>query len=187
MRVRLPRATFANVTSLLALFVALGGTAYAAVSLPAGSVGTAQLQKGAVTSGKILDGTLKVQDFKDGTLQQGPAGPRGAAGAAGAAGPAGTIKATTTVVTSNTSIPGTSTGYATATCPTGQQAIGGGTDTDNVGLMYMMASSPIIDGTTLDGVTDGQHGPATGWRVFVRNGDAVPRGIKVVAICAPIG
>ena len=41
------RATFANVTSALALFVALGGTSYAAITLPADSVGSDQIRTGA--------------------------------------------------------------------------------------------------------------------------------------------
>ncbi|MDX6481771.1 MAG: hypothetical protein QOG85_2281 [Gaiellaceae bacterium] len=46
--------TPALVISLIALFVALGGTSYAAItSLPAGSVGTDQLKNGAVTRAKI--------------------------------------------------------------------------------------------------------------------------------------
>ena len=45
----------ANAIAYLALFVALGGTGYAAISIPAGSVGTRQLRNGAVTSSK-LDG-----------------------------------------------------------------------------------------------------------------------------------
>jgi hypothetical protein len=42
-----------NTIALLALFLALGGTTYAAVSLPANSVGTKQLKKNAVTAVKI--------------------------------------------------------------------------------------------------------------------------------------
>jgi hypothetical protein len=41
------------VTATLALVVALGGGAYAAVSLPAGSVGTQQLRDGAVTPSRL--------------------------------------------------------------------------------------------------------------------------------------
>jgi hypothetical protein len=44
---------FANVVSMIALFCALGGGAYAAVSLPKNSVGTKQLKKNAVTSAKV--------------------------------------------------------------------------------------------------------------------------------------
>jgi hypothetical protein len=50
-RLRTPSPAF--VVSLIALFVALGGTAYAATSLPANSVGPVQLKANAVTSPKI--------------------------------------------------------------------------------------------------------------------------------------
>jgi hypothetical protein len=42
------RLNFANVTSGLALFVALGGTSYAAVTLPANSVGKSQIRNNSV-------------------------------------------------------------------------------------------------------------------------------------------
>lgn len=42
-----------NAVGYIALFVALGGTSYAAISLPQGSVGTRQLRNGAVTSRKL--------------------------------------------------------------------------------------------------------------------------------------
>ena len=42
-----------NAIALTALFVALGGTSYAALSLPVGSVGSKQLRNGAVTSRKL--------------------------------------------------------------------------------------------------------------------------------------
>ena len=40
------RPSASLVVGLLALFVALGGTSYAAISLPRGSVGAAHLKKG---------------------------------------------------------------------------------------------------------------------------------------------
>jgi hypothetical protein len=42
-----------NVVAYLALFVALGGTSYAAFNLPAGSVGSRELKNGAVTATKL--------------------------------------------------------------------------------------------------------------------------------------
>jgi hypothetical protein len=44
--------TFANVVSLIALFLALGGGAYA-LTIPRNSVGARQLKKNAVTGSKI--------------------------------------------------------------------------------------------------------------------------------------
>ena len=48
----------ANVIAYLALFVALGGTSYAAISLPAGSVGTRQLRNGSITPIKFNSGKV---------------------------------------------------------------------------------------------------------------------------------
>jgi hypothetical protein len=81
----------------LALFVALGGTSYAAVKLPPRSVGTSQLKANAVTSQKVKDGVLQAKDFKAGQLPAGAAGPQGAkgdTGATGAQGPKGDRGAT---------------------------------------------------------------------------------------------
>jgi hypothetical protein len=44
--------------AIIALFVALGGTSYAATQLPANSVGTHQIRAGAVTSTKISNGAI---------------------------------------------------------------------------------------------------------------------------------
>jgi hypothetical protein len=79
-----------NAIAYLALFVALGGTSYAAIKLPANSVGTKQIKKSAVTSAKIKNGSItstkikngsiKTADLSPGTLKAGgvgPAGPKG--------------------------------------------------------------------------------------------------------------
>src|SRR3954452_17963889 len=73
---------------LLALFLAMSGTAYAA-TLPRNSVGTAQLKPNAVTSAKVKNGSLRLSDFAHGQLPPSLAGPKGAPGAAGPAGPGG--------------------------------------------------------------------------------------------------
>ena len=83
----------------LALVVAMGGTSYAAVTLPVGSVGKKQLKRNAVTSSKVKQGTLRLSDFKASQRARlrgatGPAGPAGAAGARGPAGPVGPQGAT---------------------------------------------------------------------------------------------
>jgi len=55
-----PRITFANVVSCLALFVAIGGSAYAAKQLPKNSVGSPQIKKNAVKTGDIARNAVKV-------------------------------------------------------------------------------------------------------------------------------
>ncbi len=47
-----------NAIAIAALFIALGGTSYAAVAIPKNSVGSSQLRKGAVTSTKIRSGAI---------------------------------------------------------------------------------------------------------------------------------
>jgi hypothetical protein len=84
-----PRLTFANVVSCLALFVALGGSAYAATQLPKNSVGTKQLKDGAVTEAKLAKGVIGMAGAngeRGPEGRQGPAGPQGIPGAAGAPG-----------------------------------------------------------------------------------------------------
>ena len=77
------RPSPAMLVALLALFIAMGGTGYAALSLPANSVGTAQLKDRAVTSAKVKRSSLLASNFKAGQL---PAGAKGATGARGAQG-----------------------------------------------------------------------------------------------------
>jgi hypothetical protein len=98
------------VVSLLALFIALGGGAYA-ITLPRSSVGTRQLKNNAVTSSKIHGGavtaskvrahSLRSRNFAAGQL---PAGPRGATGARGVQGDPGSAVAYAALVGSSTGV-----------------------------------------------------------------------------------
>lgn len=100
------KLTYANVmVSLLALVVLGSGSAYAAGQLLGrGTVGTKQLKRGAVTSAKVRNKSLRAIDFAPGQLpggsrgsegkrgadgKRGATGPRGPEGARGPAGPAG--------------------------------------------------------------------------------------------------
>jgi hypothetical protein len=58
----------ALVLSAIALFVALGGTSYAAITLARNSVGTKQLKKNAVTAPKIRAGAVNGAKVADGSL-----------------------------------------------------------------------------------------------------------------------
>jgi hypothetical protein len=95
---RIIRALRGNSIALLALFVALGGTSYAAMQLPRNSVGSKQIRESAVNSKKVRDGSLRARDFARGQLPGGqasapgavgPQGPRGEQGPAGSQGERG--------------------------------------------------------------------------------------------------
>src|SRR5215208_7912756 len=75
--------SFANVMSMVAVFIALGGTGYAAVKLPKNSVGSGQIKKNAVSGSKVKNGSLTKSDFKASDLPVGSAGPQGAQGPQG--------------------------------------------------------------------------------------------------------
>jgi hypothetical protein len=87
------------VVALLALFIALAGTSYPAIKLPANSVGTktiknraihrADLAANAVDSARVADHTLLAGDFKAGQLPSGLPGPTGPKGDAGGHAPCG--------------------------------------------------------------------------------------------------
>jgi hypothetical protein len=57
-RFALGRPSPALIVATIALIVAMGGTSYAALSVPKNSVGTKQLKKGAVTTSKIQQGSV---------------------------------------------------------------------------------------------------------------------------------
>jgi hypothetical protein len=78
----------ANAVAYLALSIALGGTSYAAASLPRNSVGTTQLKNNAVTSAKVKNRSLTTSDFSSAAVRA-LSGETGPAGATGAQGPAG--------------------------------------------------------------------------------------------------
>ena len=69
------KLTFANVISLIALFVALSGVGYAAFKLPKNSVGPKQIRNGAVNEQK-LSASAKAA-LKGTKGDPGPAGPQG--------------------------------------------------------------------------------------------------------------
>lgn len=143
------------VISLIALFVALGGTSYAAITITGknvknGSLTGADLKNESVTTADIKNGSLLTKDFKAGQLpnftaastQPGPAGPKGDTGATGPAGPKGDKGDTgATGATGATGSPGLSQvervsassamdsdspKTVTATCPAGKSMIAGG-------------------------------------------------------------
>jgi hypothetical protein len=84
------RMTFANTMSLVAVFIALGGTSYAAVKIPRNSVSAAQIKTGGVGSSEVKNGALRNIDFRAGELPAGAKGDKGDKGDPGTNGTNGT-------------------------------------------------------------------------------------------------
>jgi hypothetical protein len=102
MRARLKtHVSYANVMATIAVFIALGGTSYAATKLARNSVGSTQirsksvgsseLKNRAVTSSKIRSRSITASKLSSSarTTLRGATGPAGPQGAAGPAGPSG--------------------------------------------------------------------------------------------------
>jgi hypothetical protein len=61
--------SFANAVSLIALFVALGGTGYAAVQLQKNSVGAKQIKKNAVGLSEIKKNAVRSGEVRNRALR----------------------------------------------------------------------------------------------------------------------
>jgi hypothetical protein len=102
---------------VIALFVALGGTSFAAFKLPKNSVGTKQIKNGAVTLPKVSSTAVSV--LKGAKGDPGPAGTPGTPGTSGAG-------VTPQLLEKTTGAPSVGTPKELAVeCPTGH-ALGGG-------------------------------------------------------------
>ena len=105
-RVPRPRLSYTNVVASLALFVALGGSSYAAIQLSKGSVKTKHIAMNAVTTKKVRDASLLAQDFAPNQLPQGPKGDTGDTGPQGIPGPVDTSAFQTKVAKSGDTLTG---------------------------------------------------------------------------------
>ena len=186
----------AMIVALIALLVAMGGSAYAVSNLPPNSVGTKQLKDGAVTSAKLRNGvvtakkvkmgSLLASNFKAGQLPQGPkgaTGPAGPPGPSGATGPQGSAGATNVVVRTQSlaATPANTWVVYNVQCQTGERATGGGaafaTGPDpNDDLMW---SKPVTAG----GVATNGSTP-TGWVSIIKNNSASARASTGYVVCA---
>jgi hypothetical protein len=163
-----PRLTFANVVACLALFIALGGTGYAAFKLPRHSVGNPQLKRNAVTSSKVKKGGIGLSDIKASAKSK--------------------LSGLTDVVMRKgpeTSVSSGNFSKAEAQCEPGEQATGGGVyNESSVFFLKITSSYPLPNPGTPPATGDGI--PATGWRVWVANNAPAPdtQSFQAYVLCA---
>lgn len=177
--------------ALLALFVALTGSSYAAVRLAKNSVTSREIRNGSIgladlnktirpeKSSKLFRAavvdtvtdptsglTVNVKSEPGIVGPAGPAGSNGAAGANGAQGPSGTATVTTREAFGPTVGPSQHTG-ATASCQPGEKVVGGGVDlegTPSDGFLQM--SAPSGNGWSGDYITSGSAATSSRAHVF---------------------
>ena len=131
----------AMIVACIALIVALGGTSYAAIRLPAASVGTKQLKKGAVTGVKVRKNTLTGTQVRESTLSKVPSALN--ADSADSADSADISRADYRQ-SAPTPIPATGVAVrATASCDAGTFALGGGAKVSNPNDALVLDSNPF--------------------------------------------
>jgi hypothetical protein len=194
-----------NPIAYLALFIALGGSAYAAVSIPSNSIGTSQLRRGAVTAPKlarravtssaIAPGSVGSSALQDAAITATKIAPHSLTAAQFGSGTlpgAGSQQKLETTVAQGALGPSSgpsgpvsvgTTGAVMADCNAGQQAVGGGfqVPADEQSALTITASVPTpLAGTTIP----------TGWTVdytVIQPQSTPPLGVKAYAVCATLG
>jgi hypothetical protein len=178
------RLTYSNVMATVAVFVALGGTSYAAITLPRNSVGANQIRSNAVRASEVRDRSLATRDLSVAARNflKGQRGPRGLTGPPGPAGTTRVVNERGETVTTNLSVThvanseGTigpeSVTSLTAQCPSSTRVLGGGMRVDSGSDVSMRESYPNLNNTA--------------WTARVGNDHVSEVGrYTVFAICAP--
>jgi hypothetical protein len=183
------RMNYANVVATIALFVALGGSSYAAIQVTGKHVKDSTLtgkdvKNSSLTAVDVRNGSLLAADFGPGQLPTGVQGPKGDTGAKGDAGPPGAtggpgpegaqgprgfdeiVRPTLAFAT-----PGGGLASATVACPdTHPRVVGGGVDTTSNEDFGVVEESYPSDGT--------------GWTVRMRNnGSSFALASTAYAVC----
>lgn len=158
------RPSPAMVVAVIALIVALAGSAYAA-----GKIGSKQLKKGAVSTKKIKDDAVTAAKIANNAVT----GAKLASGAVGVVmrqGPPVTIT--------------DSAGRLDANCQPGERATGGGVFNETqVGSLVLTSSYPLPNPTSPPSTGDGKT--PTGWRVWMKNNTpgTPPLTVNAYVIC----
>lgn len=174
------RLTYSNVMATVAVFVALGGTSYAAITLPRNSVGSNQIKSSAVSTSEVKDRSLATRDLSlaaRGFLkgQKGDRGPQGPAGQVTTVNGQVVVKTNVVYKTDSNSVAAEGTSQLTVQCDSGHKVIGGGFRKDAGTDVSLRESYPSNNNTA--------------WSVFVGDDDVAPAPAgryTVTAICADV-
>ena len=180
------RLTYANVVASIALFAALGGSSYAALSVTGaqvrdGSLTGRDVRSASLTGRDVRDQSLLARDFKTGQLPAGPKGdpgPQGPKGDPGLPGPQGVIGepgvTNVRIVTTQATVAPGQSAFPKADCDAGEKLTGGGVNTSG-DEVHIRDSAPH---------TIGLDPTPVGWGGGFVNHSAQTQPVSVRAICA---
>ncbi len=188
------RPSPALVIACLALVVALGGTSYAAITLPSNAVGTRQLRDRAVTSAKLANGVVQTRKLRARAVTASVLGDRSVTSAKLANGAVtsaklapGTINTTNVPAGAGVNVryrygtviagPGQQVSAYVA-CPAGMTVVGGGGTADRPSVVINDSAPFNSAAATWTG------GPSDSWGIYVTNTDTTAyRTVGVYAVC----
>lgn len=156
MKRKMKRPSPAFIVAMVALFVALGGTAGAVVTAAVPLAKRALVADNAKKVGGLTASQLGAAAVQV-ALNQSPAGPR----------PASTAAGVVSIKTGTTSLAGSAEGEFTVSCDAGQKVAGGGFSSD--GAVFNLDSFPASDSS---------------WRLYLVNGsETTGASITLYATC----
>lgn len=172
--------TYANVMASLAVFIALGGSAYAATQLPRNSVGAAQIRQNAVGSSELRNRTVKLSDISVSARRS----LRGATGAQGPAGPSG-VAHHAAVNSGGVVVRGNATGF-THQGGSGVYTLAFGRDVSGCQAAATLAAvqnGPVLEQPTAGRITVGAEGANLVVRTFDVDGSIRDQPFNAIVLC----
>ena len=130
----------AMVVACIALAVALGGTSYAAIRLPANSVGTQQLKRGAITGVKVKANTLTGTQINESRLGTVPTAARATTAESATSAPVARLDFRQSAPMA---IPTSGHASASVSCDSGLVAVGGGGKVSNPDVALVVDANPL--------------------------------------------
>jgi len=185
-----PHLSYANVMATAAVFIALGGSAYAVTQLPRDSVGAAQIKRGAVGASELRTGAVSSRSIRDRsvTLRDISATARGslrgAKGDPGPVGPSG-VAFHAAVNSGGATVRGNATGF-THQGGSGLYTIAFGRDVSGCQATATLAAvqnGPALEQPTPGRITVGAAGATLAVRTFDVDGSAKDQPFNVIVVC----
>jgi hypothetical protein len=172
------RVSYANVVATLALFVALGGSSYAALTVTG-----KQVKNGSLTGKDVKNRSLGATELSakaKGALR-GNAGAQGPQGLPGPQGPIGSSESNAVVRRDTDEVSSNSTESVDAYCLPGERAIGGGASGVNDVSFVDLHSLDFVD---RDGDEVASGTAAAGVYAFLSNSDTTTEATQAWVVCA---